>query len=220
MSVRTTAKMFSAINAYHAQNQSKVEPGRLNWHFVPALSLNLGGNSGGGGFFALSGSASEMKALRKEEKEESKQEMAAIIGGIVVIAFSFLTGLALGKYRQTQEELNESREYARNKLTDNTDPTERSAINKHIKKVERDFYRSRDILILTAGVLASGIAAFAGGMLGISSLITAGIVAGVAVVALTGFSIALSCTEKEIIFTQQEMRLIQGDNQAAEGKDN
>lgn len=173
--------------------------------FMPALAL--GGFGGGGGRdvqYIASGDYGQMRQYQREDREESRASAAAVVGGIATVAFAAVSAFTLRSYCNDRDELHKAVEFKtnlNNGVIAGLHPDQRNQLNfvadSMIKGLETKCGRSRNIMILTGLALATGITAFVAGMMSINWLITASIIAGVAIAAIAAFTVVWYCTAKD-----------------------
>ena len=95
-----------------------------------------------------------------------------------MLAAAAVAGFVIRSFCKNRQELQAAREF-RNRIIPDQDDQLQALTDEHIKVLENKTLRMRNIVFLSVGILACASAAFAGGMLGISWLITASIIAGV-----------------------------------------
>ncbi len=129
----------------------------------------------------------------RQDRQEDRQINAAWIGGLTTILFAGLSARALKQYRNDSRELASAKIHFQHLLSNAASPKEiaiRPIWQKHIEILEDKCTRARHITLLVTGLLASASAAFMGGMLAVSWLISASIVSAVAIAAIGGFDLA------------------------------
>ncbi len=150
----------------------------------------------------------EMRADAREGRDEENANKAACIGAIGTIVLAGLSAFALRSYCNDRKELADLREFRDTDLAFNPalhieilGPQNHydlhQVVDKSIGVLEAKCGRSRNIVILAAAALATGIAAFLGGMLAIKWLITASIITGVALAAIGVFMVVWNCTAND-----------------------
>lgn len=166
-------------------------------HFIPSYGFpfGYGGASSSGRHVNVIATGQDLETIRRhdrEDREDQRQTSAAVIGGIGAIVLAGASAFFLKDYLKDKEELSKAQAF-RNHILPTLDHRLASQIapiaNKHLEILEAKCIKSRNIALLTGGVLAAATAAFAGGMFAISWLITASVVAGVALAAIGAFTI-------------------------------
>jgi hypothetical protein len=173
------------------------------------VPMGFGGGYGGGygsGVSVLAADSTMFGAVRnaqREDREESRATTAAVVGGIATIALAGLSAFGLRSYCNDRKELQKAMEFKQileqpNDLYGITvhQRVELTPVaNKYIEILETKCGRSRNILILTGLALATGVAAFVGGMMSLKWLITASIISAVVVGSIAAFMIVWHCTD-------------------------
>lgn len=118
------------------------------------------------------------QSSRNADREDSRQTAAACIGGILMLTLAAVSGFMIKNFCKNREELTAARTFKQS-LKMSQDTSLKKLVDEHIEVLENKSLRFRNIVLLSVGILACATAAFTGGMLGISWLITASIVVGV-----------------------------------------
>ena len=176
--------------------------------YIPSIrpQVSLGGGGYSNGLSVIAATPEMFGAVRnaqEEDREQSRATTAAIVGGIATVALSGLSACALRSYCNDRAELQKAINF-KNILEAapgmyEISPHQRGELtpvaNKYIEILEAKCGRARNILILTGLALATGIAAFVGGMMSLKWLITASIIAAVVVASIAAFTVVWHCTE-------------------------
>jgi len=184
---------------------------------VPLMLPGLLGGGGGGGHSVNVIAADprmlqEVRHQQQEDREENRATTAACLGGIGTIILSGLSALALRGYCDDRDELRKANEFKNNTLPYLPDPNLRAhltpIVDTHIDILETKTGRARNILLITGAALLTGVAAFIGGMMAIQWLITAAIIAGVALAAIGVFLVVWHCTEKTSLSHEMHQNIL------------
>ena len=163
----------------------------------------VGGNSWSRGarVNVFSDNIDKIRQFAKEEAESERQTGAAVMGALATVALAGLSAMALKNYQNDRLELANSWKLLES-LESNTTPQVmalRPILNKHIEILGNKCARARRIAMLVAALFATAIAAFGGGMMGMNWLVTAAIVASVALAAMALFGM--------VWYADQQIRL-------------
>jgi hypothetical protein len=219
-----TLNYLNGVHSYYHQDTDQSQQasngsnhGASNWIpnvQVPVVIPNLiGGGGGNGNGYNVNVIATDPRMLQEirhqqqEDQEQSRATTAAVVGGIGTIVFAALGALALRGYCNDREELKKAYEF-KNDILPHLDRQlilqVTPIVNEHIDILEAKTGRARNILFLTGFAALDVIAAFVAGMLAIQWVITACIVAGVALAAIGVFLLVWHCTEKSTLSDQMQ----------------
>jgi hypothetical protein len=169
---------------------------------APVIALGVGGGNRGPNINAY-GDGNALRQARQyqlEDRDTDRATSASCIGAILAIVGSAGLACVMSNCNEISERLDEAREFKGTQIPLIVNDQERAQLtqinNKDIKILEKKYSRARNIVILTAVALASAATAFAGGMLSIQWLITAGIVVGVITLAIGTFAAVYYCMQK------------------------
>ncbi|MBF8263732.1 MAG: hypothetical protein HW387_1397 [Parachlamydiales bacterium] len=149
------------------------------------------------------GTAEGVRQARQYQNENSKADRASAAAWLGGIAFIIIAGLAAFVI-EDREKINERLKVAKDfkdqiPKSQNIPEAEKDALHsiaeQDIDILEKKSTRNRNILILTGCALATAVTAFAAGMLAVQWLITATIVASVAILAIGAFATVWYCMD-------------------------
>jgi hypothetical protein len=198
---------LNSVSAYYGLGQAaaNVGGGLAMPHLgmpaiVPQLPLAFGGG-GGGVHMHLNGDIRDVRQMQQEDRENDRAKQAACIGGLCAIACSALSAFTLRDYCNNRDALREAEEFRDDvlphaELRGNDRALMNLLLNEHIRNVEAKCSRSRNIVILTGLALGTAITGFLGGMFAIQAMITAAIIAAIAIACVTAFLVVWYCTAK------------------------
>jgi hypothetical protein len=153
----------------------------------------------------------KIRQFSKEEAETERQTTAAVIGGIATIALAGLSAMALKNYQNDSLELSNAWKLLES-LDQNTTSEVmalRPILNEHIRILSNKCSRARRIAMLVAALFATAIGAFAGGMMGITWLVTAAIVASVVLASIAMFGMVWYANERTTLPPAMQRQLEQ-----------
>lgn len=163
-------------------------------HYVSAPILLGNGGHSGHHVQVIASNRETIQELRSNENEDRKNlrgTMAAIIGSICTVVLAGVVAFVGRNFLNSNKALNDVVAF-RNETFPTLDArvqeTLRPILNKHLENVELKAFWSKTFVVLTVSALFCGVAAFAGGMMTLPWLITAGMVGGVCTAAITAFA--------------------------------
>lgn len=169
--------------------------------YMPAIIPSFGGGGGGGGcggrgvqqmVVADAAGAGILRQYDREDRNEERATSASIIGAIATIALAGLAAFTCRTYLKDKKDLQDAQEYRNNGLNQLNDQTRAELtpiLNKHIEILEGKNLKNKTVVGLTGILLASGTAAFIGGMMSIQWVITASIITAVGAGAVGAFAL-------------------------------
>ena len=191
---------------------SAVNRGGFAFGTMPIIPVGFGSGFGQSSSVQVmqfdSVSLREVRQGQKEDKEERRATIAAVSGGIATVVLSGLSAFFLRSCNEDRANLQEARDFRESLNCDIPGASSLNAIefnfrgqlkpiaDAQIKILETKAARSRNIVILKAAAVANAVSAFVGGMMAIQWLITASIIAAVALAAITAFTVVWHCTDK------------------------
>lgn len=188
----------TAPQVYHPAPQPAYNHNRPQ--IIPYV-IHAGGNTGGHHVQVIATDPQTVREIRRNEEEDrqnANNTLAAVIGGIFTVVFAGVAAFAGRALINSQKELDQAIEFKNQELLNLDQQVQNTLspiLNKHIENLESQAFWSKTFVVLTAGALICAGSAFVGGMLSLPWLVTAAVVGGVGLAAISAFSAVWYCTE-------------------------
>jgi hypothetical protein len=162
---------------------------------------------GGGGNFNFSSSSATASVFSggnmnvrdtRELANDRRNGTAAVVFGLGMIALAGVFAFVTKDYSEKSANLEEANDIKKDLKKENRwENPVKEIVKAAIKFDEKELSKSRQIVAVTATLLATAAVGFTAGMLGVSWLVTASIITGVFTLAIGAFLGARRCIDKE-----------------------